>query len=781
MQELQRLHSSTVAEAAVLSDSAMSTVAFPRHLSLATVTSNRKHKVARCPITRVIQDAFYCTKGVIYLPQSGKATVDWFIEAEKAELQAAALGTPPVCGSLPPRQTSVTVLVGQHCHYSAMLLNAISHIASSRCGCSYSLMCEASTSTETQTLTSSVVMEAARSTRIGFLAGVDCVTYLNALRDAFCAEPWNTDAILDERGATVTVSHSTITPGRDVVVRSYSAPLTGACAKNTSASICELQRVIARVFTDHCIPPRAELFQPLPHNSETAFLDHTVAIHNEFFSLLVAPPEVRRGGTGSTEPLPPLTASDVFIRFVPKNLRCDSPIAAQVCFHGLLLFHEDKEAEFKTFMTEARKMDRNPLYGIGPPSDSRDEAIGIHVLLIQAHSHPLQDAVTSYGLLGSPGKRLHRDGNFVLRKYEQLVALTPQLLEQHFLIPCSFQSCIPLNDDVGRVYFGALDNCRSVFAAHFGDAAPPPVVDDCVRASVFEYHVQGAEESMLTRSIGLGFGSPAMRIGQLISYLETDSGARSDQRPDALVGLLMSALSALGPGATVFEAFEMAKDVMQTHERKLKQAEDRIESMESELRRLNAPFSPMIVEHDAPYCVDAVSQSCNMSDSCPIYAISLPSDARDRLMAALGIAKGSGGVSISVDSVPRLDHAVVKKLVTLVASALRIDKATHRPELEESRGNVNSLPLDSTTRRLIETAASPLVVIKGTPELYLASVCSTADRSNQSSAMTTFYHMRRDGGVRQVQLAQVLQRSDIGMVVLKHSPSADQCFWYKKL
>jgi hypothetical protein len=388
--------------------------------------------------------------------------------------------------------------------------------------------------------------------------------------------------------------------------------------------------------------------------------------------------------------------------------------------------------------------------------------------------------VTSFGLLGEPGKRLHRDGNYVMRTYRQLFSLTPQLLEHHYLLPCTFESCIPLKVEVGFAFFKALDDCYEAFAEHFGGVKPIPK-KQIDRPSTWEFEHQSPEEAALTRAIGLGFGSPAMRIGQLVSHLQ-ECGDGNHGCPDALVSLLMSALSTLGPQATVLEAFSMVNDVVNQRDNKLKQAEDRIRTMAIEVERM-ANSSPMLnadATGDTSSSAGWGADNPGVADLCDIPAISLPTSARNKLMLALGLQKGNGGVMLSASgevnglSIPVL----AAKLTKLVAATLNLGTLP-RPTLDECKAAFAALPQDASTQLRVETVARLLVNLTSTTELYLATVGTPSDRNAHSTAQTRFHHVRRDGGVRKVPLCQVLEAAQLGLVVVNHMSDNDQCYWYK--
>lgn len=779
VQELQRLHKSTVAEAAALCASSTTIVAFPRNVSLWGVTNTKAHETASLPITRLAQDAYYSARGVCYIPNTGKATVEWFLEAEQKELLAAATNQPPVCNSLRARATAVTILVGEKCQYATQLLDATAHLASSRCGATTNLTCQSAPGAP-DGLRASVIAEAARSTRIGFLAGEDAEAYLVARKAAFESAGGKAPT-LEENSAMVSVTYATKMSAHDAALHSVGAVLSEGHGRNTAidAFATELQRVVATVVADVGISPQSDLFNPLPKCTLTPFVDHVVAINNEFFSLLKAPPEVRRASEGEEETPPRLCPTDVFVRFVPKNLRCENPVTAHTCFHGMLMCYPDKIKKLHEYLQQARQLDRNPVYGIAAPNDSRQESIGIHVMVIQAHSVALEDNVTSYGLLGEPGKRLHRDGNYVLRTYRQLFALNPQLLEHHYLLPCAFESCIPLKEGVGRAFFSALDDCYALFAEHFGGTKQTPKAK-LNRPTTWEFEQQSPEEAALTRAIGLGFGSPAMRIGQLVAYLQ-ESGDANHGCPDALVSLLMSALSTLGPKATVLEAFNMMKGVINQRDDKLKEAEERVRLLALEVERL-ATSSPMLTADATGATVASSAWGATVPfvpDPCDTLAVALPPGARNKLMAALGLQKGAGGVIISnLESSDSYTDGTAAKLTKLIAASLKLSNVP-RATLEACKNAYMKLPSKAATQTRIEAISRSLVSHTATTELYVAVVGTAIERNAHITSNTLFHHVRRDGGVRKVALCDVLEATQLGLVVLNHMSDSDQCFWYK--
>lgn len=779
VQELQRLHKCSVAEAAVLCASTSSTIAYPRHMSLSNVTNLCKHDVASCPITRVAQDSFYAARGVSYIPSSGKATVQWLLESEEKELFAAALGQRAVCNSLAARATAVTVLVSANCKYNVQLLDAIAHLASSRCCSTMDVVCD-STLNCGNGLKASAVWEAARFARFGFLVGPDADAYLKARRDAF--EATNSKVpVIGEYGALLVVTYGTKISCTDVHMHAISDDLSECCSRSSNTDLLsnEIQRVVANIFSNANLNPQSELFQPLPSCTATPFMDCVSSIHREFFSILQATPEARRSSeAGEASPLKKLRQTDVYVRFVPKSIQCQNPVTAQTCFHGMLLCYPDKLEDMYEFLRGARQADRNPLYGIAAPNDSRQEAIGIHVMVIQAHSVALDDNITSYGLLGSPGKRLHRDGNYVMRTYKQLLAITPQILEQHFLLPCTFQSCIPLKEEVGYAFFGALDDCYATFAEHFGGIKSEARKSSPIeRPSAWKFEEQGSEEAALARAIGLGFGSPAMRIGQLVAHVQSFDDKKHGC-PDSLVAMLMSSLSSLGPRATVFEAFGMVKDIVEKRDKRVNEAEEKILSLQEEVKDLKA-----VVESKRKRTEEEASASSSLcKDTSVPSPLSLSVTARNRLMSALGLQKGSGGVIIKAPvNTNGGTESVASKLTKLVSAALKLHNVD-RNVLDACKTACTSVGEEGGTQLRIETVARAIVGMSTQTELYVAVIgtaVGTTDCSTQSETRTTFHHVSRDGGVRQVSLCTVMETAFLGMVVLNHMKDRDECCWYK--
>ena len=747
-------------------------------MSLSSVTNLCKHDVASCPITRVAQDGFYAARGVSYIPNSGKATVQWLLESEEKELLAAALGQRAVCNSLAARATAVTVLASANCKWLVQLLDAIAHIASSRCCSTTDVVCD-STLNCRNGLKASVVWEAARFARFGFLVGPDADAYLKGRRDAFAA----TDSkvpVIGEYDALLVVAYGTKISCTDVHLHAISDDLSECCSRSSNTDLLsnEIQRVIAHMFSNANVHAQSELFQPLPSCTANPFMDYVSSIHREFFSILEATPEARRSSEAGEASLKKLRQTDVYVRFVPKSIQCQNPVTAQTCFHGMLLCYPDKLEDMYEFLSAARQTDRNPIYGIAAPNDSRQEAIGIHVMVIQAHSVALDDNITSYGLLGSPGKRLHRDGNYVMRTYKQLLSITPQILEQHFLLPCTFQSCIPLKEEVGYAFFGALDDCYATFAEHFGDIKSETRKSSTIeRPSTWEFEEQCPEEAALARAIGLGFGSPAMRIGQLVAHIQSFDDEKH-ACPDSLVAMLMSSLSSLGPRATVFEAFGMVKDIVEKRDKRVNEAEEKILSLQAEVKDLQA-----VAEGKRKRTEEEASVSSSLcKDTTVPSPLSLSVTARNRLMSALGLQKGHGGVIIKAPVNTNGDtESVASKLTKLVSAALNLHNVD-RNVLDACKTACTSVGEEGGTQTRIESVARAIVGMSTQIELYVAVIgtpVSTTDCSTQSATQPTFHHVSRDGGVRQVSLCAVMETASLGMVVLNHMKDKDECCWYK--
>eukprot|EP00966_Prymnesium_polylepis_P125218 2895860-Prymnesium_polylepis.1 len=148
-------------------------------------------------------------------------------------------------------------------------------------------------------------------------------------------------------------------------------------------------------------------------------------------------------------------------------------------------------------------------------------------------------------------------------------------------------------------------------------------------------------------------------------------------------------------------------------------------------------------------------------------------------MAALHLQKGVGGVSISTPvEVNGCSKSAATKLSKLVVAALKLSDV-HPDILEECKMVCMSFGEGATTQMRIESVARPLVNMTTDTEMYIAVVGSLADRSAHLTAYTSFYHIRRDGGVRKVPLCQVLEATRLGMVMVNHMSDREECYWYK--
>ena len=757
VQELERIHKCTVAEASVLGAFASTTVAYPRNLKLGSVTSHKSHRIAVCPITKVAQDAYYSARGVIYLPNNSKATIDWFLDSEQKEMMAAALKTPPPCNSLPARTASIVILTGHDCLFSHKLLDSVAHLASARCG----------NSVELNGMRAATVSEAAKTTRIGFLSGDDALRYLTTHATSLGMSPIEARKQVDPKGASIALVRGTAISKTDVILRASTIVFEGTTYNCSNDDlVAKLQQSIANLFSLLDVTPPAELFLPMPPSSKTPFLEHTAAIHNEFFTMLMAPPDVYRASTDDgDEPMTPLVATDVHVRFVPKNARGENPFVAHSCFHGILACHQGKEKQMMAFLAEARQNDRNPIYGIGAPNEPRNEGIGIHVVITQAHPLALENNVTCYGLLGDPGKRIHRDGNFLLRLYRQLFALTPKLLEQHFILPCSFQSCIPVDLNVARPYFAALEECRTCFAEHFGDSSVPDPAYKSKRTESWEFTEASAEETAITSAIGLGFGCPAMRIGHVLSHI-TDA-QQPDGPLDALVSLLVAALARLGPNATVFDAFQMAREVVNQRDKLL-------ETAETEVKRMTAELEKMRVASPTP--MNDTTGFTSTPATPRAAGIQLAAKARDRLVASLGLVKGQGSASYLLPLSKSRDDSIGAKLVKMAFSACGVDKASKEANAK-GRQAIAKCSQESSMLNLVTAAARVVLETATDRQLVIGNVARPTDSTGEP--LTTFFHVEQDGGVREISLSKLLETEKPSLLIVVETEKHVQCHYYK--
>jgi hypothetical protein len=242
----------------------------------------------------------------------------------------------------------------------------------------------------------------------------------------------------------------------------------------------------------------------------------------------------------------------------------------------------------------------------------------------------------------------------------------------------------------------------------------------------------------------------------------------------------MSALSTLGSQATVEEAFCMVKDVVQKRDEKLKQAEEQVTHLERELQRLKIA-SPTLLVGDVENTTDTTGSAVPASEKSSEgpAALILSTTARNKLMAALGLQKGAGGVLIPAPvEVHGNTDAVASKLVKLVAAALGL-KSMSRDVVEACKQVCACSSNTLTTQMRVEQVARLLVASSAGAELYLLVVGSASNRNSTPNACTAFYHIGRDGGVRHVSLCQVLDATHTGLVVTKHALDKDECHWYK--
>eukprot|EP00966_Prymnesium_polylepis_P157215 3633454-Prymnesium_polylepis.1 len=98
--------------------------------------------------------------------------------------------------------------------------------------------------------------------------------------------------------------------------------------------------------------------------------------------------------------------------------------------------------------------------------------------------------------------------------------------------------------------------------------------------------------------------------------------------PEAIVAQLLSGLSTLGPQATVSEAFNMARDVVERRDNKLKETEEKVKLMAIEVERLATSY-PMLCVDTAGDTVAENGHSAQRravvcrDDSCDIPPLSL--------------------------------------------------------------------------------------------------------------------------------------------------------------
>jgi hypothetical protein len=487
--------------------------------------------------TKVIEDAHWAASSYTFITATTEIGVD---AAERAELVANCLRTPPVDGTLPARGLAVTVLV------NTANFRRLDELA------------------DALAVLSGGVEDRVPARAVRFAVALDGVarSYCSkhaagaASRPSFLAS----DATLE-----ICVScGSNDGGGCEVAIKSTFRPV-----KFQSTPFGMFQNIVksvASAVTEHA-SFREGAFSS--YGSVTA--DHLVSAHSKhlertslkFWGMLkIATPEVLSECASVSEDFL-LTFGErprAFLRIVPKGAALNGERA-----HLGILFHErGKDELVEAFLNAttadelAKSQDPHPIVGLRPPQTPNEQALGLHVLCVHGDEVDLSAMLTTFGTLSVPGRSLGARGARVPRLTARFVPLDDRICEHFYVLPCrqngvDVAGVRQLNESQWIEAEHFLSSYEHLFKTMSGDE----VAEEMQQSMKFAVPASSSEapstpDLMLSAMLGVPLSSPALAIGDALESVV----ARNESV--ALATFLGEGIAQLGPSASVSEWFSAA-------------------------------------------------------------------------------------------------------------------------------------------------------------------------------------------------------------------------------
>ena len=542
-------------------------------------------RVAVVPQTALAQDMHAaCHRLTVLELVGGTARLE---RAEECELQAAALGRASPDGALPPRAAAVTVLVNTTATPNAhALLDAAAHLARAPSR-------------------DDPPERAAQSVRLALLAQEGARAYAghhapNAL---------STRSASLRGGTEVCLSWAEPVPDAadkgEWRMRSEFAELK--YCESADAYARELLGAVLRLWASSgFLPRRSRLFGSYEHNDSAAgaYVRGMVECADDFWSQLRITGPVRLSEHACCEgnEYAGLEFTDQFVRVSPKSLGAN--LGHPTVFPALLLHQRGWEEQSREFCDAVKAAEyrqaaahgqRIAAYSLRRPESSAEEAVCLHLLLVQADRVQMGASLSPYGLVGVPGKSLSRnEGNALPRILRRIVPLDDEVLRDHFVLPCSQNVCSPTGVAQWQPLWSAVDEAVREYAAYFADhdedgnplspkhsfealraaATPPP------RSPARALTAPEADTNVL---LGMPLGCPAIRLGDAYNQVRTRCGPASP-----VAGLLLAASGELGTEDSVVDAVAHATEVLVAHKDRARNDAAQIADLKRQLEDADA-------------------------------------------------------------------------------------------------------------------------------------------------------------------------------------------------
>lgn len=499
------------------------------------------------PATRLLQDAYQSANSLVVL--DSETQVPMFLKSESLELTHAATGRPPPDGTIAPRPEAFTLLsyANNREDDTRNLLDAMQFLA-----------CEPS-SCRTE--------RAASTTRVAMLAGASAVRYAGD-RQSYAEHGYFSSRNKSQNARDLCLVWTTADASGTVRFHSGFAAVP---RKETAAEYAqELQRMAMQIWDGNSHVPKTRLTSPYPIMPLEGFYVQTaIDCASDFWGKLVPEVEMRKSRVVADGDWKKFDFSYMYVRLVERAPNGKAEINGEGAYHGLLLHQKGMDDEIREYCRRIRddehsRPDAGIVWGLRPPATRPEEIIAPHVLSLKAEPIDLGDFVTTYGLLGSPGKSLSsRSGAWSYRLVRRLEALDNILLTRAFVLPCDELVVWPAHGELLRPLFDQLDLATWDAQAEFakpswgfsGKRKLELTIEEKLeetrrRLPKLKERAPSKEEEFVLTGFGLGLDTPALRVGDALKEL------KERQAPEALCRLFMTMAQLESPECGISDAME---------------------------------------------------------------------------------------------------------------------------------------------------------------------------------------------------------------------------------
>jgi hypothetical protein len=533
------------------------------------------------------------------------------VEAELAELNAAAQEREAPDGTLPPRATAVTVLVhSANPTLQRAALDATAVLAT----------CPADDEEGTC---------GAQHTRIAFLTGEPARTYARERSKIALAQVttsgsievcvlWGDELPPPEAGGSsgaaavrvrIRAEFAALESGHQRPERLlYELRTTVRGLWNAHAHYSATTRVL-RTYPNPCKLPGSKSEMDAFAGFENAYERSVTWTARRFFDRLRPPVHVELSAATKAEDYSgKLMHSGMYVRIVPyecKDKQGKEILNDQRAFFGMLLHKRpltaaqlaadasrvrvDYANKARSFCERIREdeFQGNPhaICGLRAPQSAEEWDIGLHILYARHGFTDLGPLVSAYGQSAAAGKSFDSvNGASVSTLNVALVPLDARIKENNFLLPC----LRPIQNAQEHAHNSALMAVLEAAILEIPDVVAPPASDgvagahpasasgperalrlvppECESWPQVDVHV-ATEAQLCTRNLlGVSLDSPSLRVG------DAQQAVCEERGPSPVAELLGAIAQAVGPDAPVEEGIALATQLVRS--RSASRAED---------------------------------------------------------------------------------------------------------------------------------------------------------------------------------------------------------------